>query len=404
MARRTVPFRTGVGGTGDPQTTARSIANEAAVDKITRPAGASVPAGEVTLNSGKIWLNDTAAAITVPATDSAANMAGAGFTEQTQTQVDKEVVLSTVDLSGAADPAAKIGRNINNGKEYEVKAGLWSEIVRSEFDPATLAPTVDPKMDAAIAVKGASVQFAPEDHAHPRDAAKVNIADDAKVIRASGTAVDSKWTTEKAVRDALDVMVVTGDYVGSDTTFAALPTASTGGKTAVNGDWATLTVDVIGTGTAEAPEFPKGIYLYDGAAYVFAFALGSDYGDATLAELLAGTETANFNFAPKTIADYVTQAIATAGLSFAAVRTFAGSGSNLTQLQLQTIYDSYVGDDGPNTVPPEVTIAAAAIGAGYKLYLGHDIWWFSTDGAVWSKVPTDKSAFSAPTVKIYTFR
>jgi hypothetical protein len=54
---------------------------------------------------------------------------------------------------------------------------------------------------------------------------------------------------------------VTGTYVGSAATFATLPTG------AGTGDIAILTTDTVGTGTATAPQFPTGVYKYDGAAW-----------------------------------------------------------------------------------------------------------------------------------------
>jgi len=115
------------GGTVDTTARSQATAAQAKVNEISKSPAASVPAGEVTLNAGKIWRNDTAGALTVPATDNAANMAGAGFTEQTQPVLVDEVLLSITDLTGTAPAGAEFGINTVNGKEFAVVGGNWAE-------------------------------------------------------------------------------------------------------------------------------------------------------------------------------------------------------------------------------------------------------------------------------------
>lgn len=119
-------------GGGTVDSPARSTASLAltTAEEIARPTGTSVPAGESTFNAGRLWSNRTAAAIVIPATDSAANMVTAGFTEAPTVVVD-EVVLSTTDLTGVAPAGAKIGRNLTNGREFDVSGGSWRAIARS---------------------------------------------------------------------------------------------------------------------------------------------------------------------------------------------------------------------------------------------------------------------------------
>ena len=74
---------------------------------------------------------------------------------------------------------------------------------------------------------------------------------------------------------------LTGDYIGSSATFAGLPTTSTAGKTAVNGDWAVLSTD---DGVNN-----KGVYLTDGTTYSFAFELGSDALELTAGQVVSRT-------------------------------------------------------------------------------------------------------------------
>jgi hypothetical protein len=67
----------------------------------------------------------------------------------------------------------------------------------------------------------------------------------------------------------------TGDYIGAAATFATLPKTATHKATALAGDWALLTADVVGTGTASAPQYPRGVYAYDGTNFALSMAIGS---------------------------------------------------------------------------------------------------------------------------------
>lgn len=78
---------------------------------------------------------------------------------------------------------------------------------------------------------------------------------------------------------------ITGQYLGSAATFTGLPTTDASGAAAGNGDWAILTADVVGTGTAAAPQYPRGVYVYSGTAYSLAASMGPEFsavgGDLT---------------------------------------------------------------------------------------------------------------------------
>ena len=125
--------RTGLskGGSGGSSTdlTAQSTENyaKAAVDAITAQAGESIPAGTELFGASRIWKNGTAAAITVPATITVANMESAGFTPAGGSVTVNEVVLSNSDLTGKAAAGAKYGRNVVSGAEFYVNAsGDWA--------------------------------------------------------------------------------------------------------------------------------------------------------------------------------------------------------------------------------------------------------------------------------------
>jgi len=73
-----------------------------------------------------------------------------------------------------------------------------------------------------------------------------------------------------------------------------LPTTDIAGDAVQTGDWVILTADDVGTGTTSAPQYPGGIYTYNGAAYELVQE-NNDIGDilnsiiATAGEVDAGT-------------------------------------------------------------------------------------------------------------------
>jgi hypothetical protein len=107
------------GGAADPTTALRAL-------NVSTLSGDAVSPGEITVNGNRIYRNNTAAAITVPAVTEPAQMTAAGFTEETTPQQIDEVVLATTDLTGAAPAGAKVGRNVATGQEFSVEGGNWS--------------------------------------------------------------------------------------------------------------------------------------------------------------------------------------------------------------------------------------------------------------------------------------
>jgi len=91
---------------------------------------------------------------------------------------------------------------------------------------------------------------------------------------ASYTNIDGKWqplidetvvaVTPAQLEARLASLEIAGQYLGSVTTFAALPKAS-----ASNGDWATLTVD--------DGAYKMGGYVYNGVTFVYAFGISADF-------------------------------------------------------------------------------------------------------------------------------
>ncbi len=71
-----------------------------------------------------------------------------------------------------------------------------------------------------------------------------------------------KWVDAEHLKTALDALNLTGELVGTSATFAAIPAVPADASAEVKYH-AWLSADEIGTGTAEAPQYPKGVYVPD---------------------------------------------------------------------------------------------------------------------------------------------
>jgi hypothetical protein len=100
-------------------------------------------------------------------------------------------------------------------------------------------------------------------------------------IRIAASASNTRAASEKAVRELFDALKITGRTIGSSDEYATLPITSTETGAAVNGDVAWLSVNEIGTGTAIAPQYPKGLYVYNGATYNIAVPVSGDISQLT---------------------------------------------------------------------------------------------------------------------------
>lgn len=92
-------------------------------------------------------------------------------------------------------------------------------------------------------------------------------------------------------------------------------------------------------------------------------------------------------------------------VSPSSVHLLASIISSQSLVQLQAYYDGQAGNPAPDTVPQEVTDArnAAAI-AGYSVYLGHNVWYYSENQGVWLVFQNDKNSFNQPIKLLYTFK
>lgn len=89
--------------------------------------------------------------------------------------------------------------------------------------------------------------------------------------------------------NALALANITGQDLGFADTFAGLPVTAD----STDGDWATLNADDIGTGTELVPQYPQGVYRYDGSAYVFAYATSSAASNVVASEVISADTTVN---------------------------------------------------------------------------------------------------------------
>jgi hypothetical protein len=66
-------------------------------------------------------------------------------------------------------------------------------------------------------------------------------------------------------------------------------------------------------------------------------------------------------------------------------------------------------NNAPDTVPPEVIDRANSYNSSsYKLYLGHNVWWYTNaiigTAASWTAFGSNKGQFGAPAIQAFTFR
>lgn len=99
----------------------------------------------------------------------------------------------------------------------------------------------------------------------------------------------------------------------------------------------------------------------------------------------------------------------TGGVTLPSLLQLAGSqlAAAQTQVALQALYDGALGagGDAPDAVPAEATAAAQALGgATYKIYLGHNVWWYTNNNTSWTQFGASKGSFGADSVVTWTFK
>lgn len=317
---RTSPLGSGgTGGTEDP--IARSQSTQA-LSAATALRGSDVVSAVVDATAGSEKLVITRSDATTLDVDISA-LAGGSSDAGTTTfnNVTTALAGNPTNVQGAID-ALDAGIDALNASQAAQDAAMANKADQSEVDAEKLktadqetriaaleaAPAVDisvkadqTALDAEIASTDAeqtaqdtAISAKAEQTALDQEVADRQTAD-ALLIPKSDIGTPSDVDTGTDAQKIVNVVEltrklaeqnITGDFIGSSATFAGLPTSSAS-KTAGNGDWAVVS-ELDGANK-------KGVYLYDGSAYSFAFELGSD-----VLELLAPwNDTSDANYSTK---------------------------------------------------------------------------------------------------------
>jgi hypothetical protein len=207
----------------------------------------------------------------------------------------------TTDLSsfsGNTNASPRI--NIINSTQVEFNNAIASffqipchpTAKRLQIDNKSWVRFADPTY-SFLPLLGGTIDLAPGAIINNLDAAEVSYDDS---VTALGSA-----TVQGAIASLANKFAnITGQYIGSASTFASLPTAG-----ATNGDWSYLSTDTIGTGIAQSPQYPKGVYLYNGTTYSFGFEIGSNAQELLLTEAIAGVSATPKLIAASTLKSYL---------------------------------------------------------------------------------------------------
>jgi len=192
-----------------------------------------------------------------------------------QTALDSEI--ASTDTEQTAQDAAIALKADQTALDAEVTARTGADT--SLAARVTPLEAQDPLSKAHIADADIHVTKAQKDawDAHPLDRAfhapAATVADNGKVqkVDASGQVV---WG---------DVASQTGQYVGVSTTYAGLPAIPSDASATIKYHvW--LSEDDIGTGDAQNPQYPKGVYVPDAAFAIWELAVATSANVAELTE------------------------------------------------------------------------------------------------------------------------
>jgi len=248
----------------DPATVLRSIANEAALAEVDKNPGDAIPAGSSAFVDSKLWYNPTTAAITVPVSTTDAAMTAAGLEATKPTNNATGVRLGHGSTLPGTIPNRADGSAAQNGDFFHLDTIDGANVVgvyvvnngALVFDEPvssgahTGKTRVISRLNATTGMEPTGVEFAsPVDGSF----AIVFLNDGKKEYWSHDGAGWGLTKTEMSINPS--------EITGYAATYAGLPTT-------VDGNYSLLTVDDIGTGTALAPQYPKGVYKRTAGAWV----------------------------------------------------------------------------------------------------------------------------------------
>ncbi len=198
----------------------------------------------------------TAGAVPAPAAADNVNFLRGDGTWQPAATTD-EVIESAGVLAGAAPAGAQVGVDTTSGQIYYVSGGNWTAVPGASVD---LNTTVGDTVAGDYAGGAANNPPATADTGD----VLIEFYDDV-IAYFTATGVDT-WpaAAQKTIPANLNPVALR-DFIGFSQTFAGFTNG-----VQIN-DYSILQVDEVGTGTATNPQYPKGVYVWTGAAYEFAF-------------------------------------------------------------------------------------------------------------------------------------
>lgn len=186
--------------------------------------------------------------------------------ESTQTVQDSAILdLESLTSDDVDETFLASVQAVTNARRWNTSA--WDQVV-ARLATSTVQQTM------AVDLVAGTVVISDVGGANPSAAIALPIAPSAlpsllQTIRASATAEADKVVSEKGIAETLEAFLsITGRLLGVGATFAALPTVDPeNGNNATKGDVSYLNAAEVGTGTAEAPQYPAGFYFYNGNGY-----------------------------------------------------------------------------------------------------------------------------------------
>lgn len=180
----------------------------------------------------------------------------------------------------AEKPTLALKSELHDGDAQNVAisanaAAINAEVTRAQAAEALLVPKSAIKSTVRDSANSTDVDVASEKATRTALDLKVDKLDIADTAQVDTGTDPGKIVNVVQLKRKLDALDISGDFIGSADTFAALPTTSSTGQVAANGDWVVLNVT---DGVNK-----RGVYLSDGTNYAFAFELGAEFLKSVIA-------------------------------------------------------------------------------------------------------------------------